>query len=63
MQIPFVTLQSAIVNGSDLAIGDLDQWNLIHNYCPCAPVVVAVRILFSRIESYCCGSISGVVLI
>jgi hypothetical protein len=26
MQIPFVTLQSGIVDGSDLAIGDLDQW-------------------------------------
>jgi hypothetical protein len=66
MQILFVTLQSGIVNGSDLAIGDFGQWNFNHiiidNYCPCASVVVVVRILTAD-ESYCCGSIRGVVLI
>jgi hypothetical protein len=37
----FVTLQSATVNASNLAISDYVEWNFIHLiYCPCAAVLL-----------------------
>lgn len=45
MQILF-DLQSAAVNESNFAIGDLVEWKFIHLiYCPCAAMDVAVKYL------------------